>query len=94
MSFKALTYYHPLCTPAHCQPPRRDRHPALNTLILITVQDNIRAVRVILYRVDCITVPSHPMSLNVPIHIRSQGCCDQLTALYLGDHVLVLVSEP
>jgi len=39
--------------------------------ILTTLQENMRAARAILDRVDCITVPSHPASPIIHIHIRS-----------------------
>lgn len=39
--------------------------------ILTALQENIRAARAILDRVDCITVPSHPASPIIHIYIRS-----------------------
>jgi len=39
--------------------------------ILSTLQENIRAIRVVLERVDCITIPSHPASPIIHIHVRS-----------------------
>ncbi|KAH0587433.1 hypothetical protein H2248_006222 [Termitomyces sp. 'cryptogamus'] len=39
--------------------------------ILSTLQENVRAARMILDRVDCITIPSHPASPIIHIHIRS-----------------------
>lgn len=39
--------------------------------ILSTLQENVRAARAILDRVDCITIPSHPASPIIHIHIRS-----------------------
>ncbi|KAI0752652.1 serine palmitoyltransferase [Daedaleopsis nitida] len=38
--------------------------------ILTTLQENIRAVRAILDRVDCITIPSHPASATIHLQIR------------------------
>ncbi|KAA1474636.1 serine palmitoyltransferase [Dentipellis sp. KUC8613] len=38
--------------------------------ILSTLQENIQAVRSILTRVDCITVPSHPASPIIHFHVR------------------------
>ncbi|RDB17195.1 Serine palmitoyltransferase 1 [Hypsizygus marmoreus] len=39
--------------------------------ILTTLQENIRAARAILDRVDCITIPSHPASPIIHIYVRS-----------------------
>lgn len=39
--------------------------------ILSALQDNIRAARAILDRVDCISIPSHPASPIIHIQIRS-----------------------
>ncbi|KAG6902291.1 hypothetical protein C0995_001901 [Termitomyces sp. Mi166 len=38
--------------------------------ILSTLQENVRAARAILDRVDCITIPSHPASPIIHIHVR------------------------
>ncbi|CAL1710026.1 unnamed protein product [Somion occarium] len=38
--------------------------------ILSTLQENIRAVRVILDRVDCISIPSHPASATIHLHVK------------------------
>ncbi|KAI0772737.1 serine palmitoyltransferase [Trametes elegans] len=38
--------------------------------ILSTLQENVRAVRAILDRVDCITIPSHPASAVIHLQIR------------------------
>jgi serine palmitoyltransferase len=38
--------------------------------ILTALQENIRAARAILDRVDCITIPSHPASPIIHIYIR------------------------
>ncbi|TFY83161.1 hypothetical protein EWM64_g853 [Hericium alpestre] len=38
--------------------------------ILSTLQENIRAIRSILLRVDCISIPSHPASPIIHIHVR------------------------
>lgn len=38
--------------------------------ILSTLQDNVRAVRAVLDKVDCITIPSHPASAIIHINIR------------------------
>jgi serine palmitoyltransferase len=38
--------------------------------ILAALQDNIRVARSILDRLDCITIPSHPASPIIHIHIR------------------------
>ena len=40
--------------------------------ILSTLQENIRAIRAILERVDCITIPSHAASPIIHIHVRTQ----------------------
>jgi serine palmitoyltransferase len=39
--------------------------------ILTTLQENIHAVRAVLERVDCITIPSHPASPIIHIHVRT-----------------------
>ena len=39
--------------------------------ILSTLQDNIRAIRAVLERVDCITIPSHAASPIIHIYMRS-----------------------
>jgi serine palmitoyltransferase len=39
--------------------------------ILSTLQENIHAIRTILERVDCITIPSHPASPIIHIHLRT-----------------------
>ncbi|KAG5641098.1 hypothetical protein DXG03_006035 [Asterophora parasitica] len=39
--------------------------------ILTTLQDNVRAARAILDRVECITIPSHPASPIIHMHIRA-----------------------
>ncbi|TFK32397.1 serine palmitoyltransferase [Crucibulum laeve] len=39
--------------------------------ILTALQENVRAARAILDRVDCITIPSHPASPVIHIHVRS-----------------------
>lgn len=39
--------------------------------ILSTLQENIRAIRAVLERVDCITIPSHPASPIIHIHVRT-----------------------
>jgi serine palmitoyltransferase len=39
--------------------------------ILSTLQENIRAIRAILERVDCITIPSHPASPIIHLHVRT-----------------------
>ena len=41
--------------------------------ILSTLQVNVRAVRNILDRVECITIPSHPASPLIHIQVRSQS---------------------
>lgn len=41
--------------------------------IFATLQENVRAARAILDRIDCITVPSHPASPIIHIHVRSQA---------------------
>ena len=41
--------------------------------ILSTLQENIRAIRAILERVDCITIPSHAASPIIHIHVRTQS---------------------
>lgn len=41
--------------------------------ILSTLQENIRAIRTVLERVDCITIPSHAASPIIHIHVRSQA---------------------
>ncbi|KAG6900904.1 hypothetical protein C0993_004341 [Termitomyces sp. T159_Od127] len=41
--------------------------------ILSTLQENVRAARAILDRVDCISIPSHPASPIIHIHIRSSS---------------------
>lgn len=38
--------------------------------ILSTLQENIRAVRAVLDRADCITIPSHPASATIHLQIR------------------------
>lgn len=38
--------------------------------ILSTLHENIRAVRAILDRVDCINIPSHPVSATIHLQIR------------------------
>lgn len=38
--------------------------------ILSTLQDNVRAVRAVLDRLDCITIPSHPASALIHIQVR------------------------
>ena len=38
--------------------------------ILTTLQENVRAVRAILDRVDCINIPSHPASAVIHLQIR------------------------
>lgn len=40
--------------------------------ILSTLQENIRAIRTVLERVDCITIPSHAASPIIHIHVRTQ----------------------
>jgi len=40
--------------------------------ILSTLQENIRAIRTILERVDCITIPSHAASPIIHIYVRTQ----------------------
>lgn len=40
--------------------------------ILSTLQENVRAIRTILERVDCITVPSHAASPIIHIYARTQ----------------------
>ena len=42
-------------------------------LVMTALQDNIRAARAILDRVDCITIPSHPASPIIHIYIRSSS---------------------
>jgi serine palmitoyltransferase len=39
--------------------------------ILSTLQENARAIRAVLERVDCITIPSHPASPIIHIHVRT-----------------------
>lgn len=39
--------------------------------VLATLQENVRAARAILDRVDCITIPSHPASPTIHIYVRS-----------------------
>lgn len=39
--------------------------------ILTTLQENVRAARSILDRIDCITIPSHPASPLIHIYVRS-----------------------
>jgi serine palmitoyltransferase len=41
--------------------------------ILSTLQENIRAIRSILDRVDCITIPSHTASPIIHIYVRTQS---------------------
>ena len=41
--------------------------------ILSTLQENIRAIRTILERVDCITIPSHAASPIIHIYLRMQA---------------------
>ncbi|KAF9484302.1 serine palmitoyltransferase [Pholiota conissans] len=41
--------------------------------IFATLQENVRAARAILDRVDCITIPSHPASPIIHIHVRQQS---------------------
>ncbi|KAJ3552025.1 hypothetical protein NM688_g4379 [Phlebia brevispora] len=38
--------------------------------ILSTLQDNVRAVRAVLDKVDCITIPSHPASPMIHLNVR------------------------
>jgi serine palmitoyltransferase len=38
--------------------------------VLATLHDNIRAARAVLDKVDCISIPSHPASPIIHIHIR------------------------
>lgn len=38
--------------------------------ILSNLQDNVRAVRAILDKVDCITIPSHPASPTIHLYVR------------------------
>jgi serine palmitoyltransferase len=40
--------------------------------ILSTLQENIRAIRAVLERVDCITIPSHAASPIIHIYLRGQ----------------------
>jgi serine palmitoyltransferase len=40
--------------------------------ILSTLQENIRAIRTVLERVDCITIPSHAASPIIHIYVRAQ----------------------
>jgi serine palmitoyltransferase len=40
--------------------------------ILSTLQENIRAIRTVLERVDCIAIPSHAASPIIHIHVRNQ----------------------
>lgn len=40
--------------------------------ILSTLQENIRAIRTVLERVDCITIPSHTASPIIHIYVRAQ----------------------
>lgn len=40
--------------------------------ILTALQENVRAARAILDKVDCITIPSHPASPIIHMHIRPQ----------------------
>ncbi|KAI0922809.1 hypothetical protein AcW1_002628 [Taiwanofungus camphoratus] len=46
--------------------------------ILSTLQDNVRAVRSILDRVDCISIPSHPASAVIHINVRTSSPTLQL----------------
>jgi serine palmitoyltransferase len=39
--------------------------------ILSTLQENIRAIRAVLERVDCITIPSHAISPIIHIYVRT-----------------------
>ncbi|KAH9955402.1 serine palmitoyltransferase [Russula dissimulans] len=39
--------------------------------ILSTLQENVRAIRAVLERVDCITIPSHPASPIIHIYVRT-----------------------
>src|SRR5712675_2060749 len=39
--------------------------------ILSTLQENVRAMRAVFERVDCITIPSHPASPIIHIHVRT-----------------------
>ncbi|KAF8477736.1 serine palmitoyltransferase [Russula ochroleuca] len=41
--------------------------------ILSTLQENIRAIRAVLERVDCITIPSHAASPIIHIYVRAQA---------------------
>ena len=38
--------------------------------ILSTLQENARAIRVILEKVDCISIPSHPASATIHLQVR------------------------
>jgi len=40
--------------------------------ILATLQENVQAARVILDRLECITIPSHPASPIIHIYIKSK----------------------
>ena len=40
--------------------------------ILSTLQENIRAIRTVLERLDCITIPSHAASPIIHIYVRTQ----------------------
>ena len=50
--------------------------------ILSTLQDNVRAIRAVLERVDCIAIPSHPASPIIHIYVR--------TTPYSATHLLPL----
>jgi serine palmitoyltransferase len=39
--------------------------------ILSTLQDNVRAMRAVFERADCIAIPSHPASATIRIYIRT-----------------------
>lgn len=49
--------------------------------VLTALQDNIRAARAILDRVDCITIPSHPASPIIHMYIRSSSSSASATNL-------------
>jgi serine palmitoyltransferase len=47
------------------------QHPPEHTAILNTLQENVRAIRAVLDRIDALTIPSHAASPIIHIHLHT-----------------------
>jgi serine palmitoyltransferase len=47
------------------------QHPPEHAAILNTLQENVRAIRAVLDRIDALTIPSHAASPIIHIHLRT-----------------------